>query len=154
MNSHVFIYSPERQSPLQRNLYGTITFIAWAVYFYLILPLLTLLLWGLGLRGTYVQLWLPESGLDPMLVINLPLIALGCALLLIGWAEYNRARFQGKDRRAQPVPVMAEHMAEELGVSPVLAAQLFNSRIATLKMDEAAALQEVQSVTRLALNVV
>ena len=94
MNSQVLIYSPQNQSNVQRGLYGTITLVAWAVYFYLILPLVTLLLWWLGLRGSYVQLWLPEAGFDRTLALTLPLLAVACALLLIGWAEINRLRFE------------------------------------------------------------
>ena len=92
MNSQVLIYSPQNQSNVQRGLYGTITLVAWAVYFYLILPLVTLLLWWLGLRGSYVQLWLPEAGFDRTLALTLPLLAVACALLLIGWAEIDRLR--------------------------------------------------------------
>lgn len=151
MNSQVLIYAPERQSPMQRNLYGTITFVAWAVYFYLILPLLTLLLWAAGLRGSYVQLWLPEAGFDPTLAITLPLIALGCAIVLIGWAEFNRAKFQDNERRSQIEDAAQADVATELGVEPAMAIELRNARIATLRMDESATLQGVQSTSRLAI---
>ena len=146
MNSHVLIYSPQRQSNVQRGLYGTITLLAWAVYFYLILPLVTLLLWWLGLRGSYMQLWLPEAGFDRTLAFTLPLLAVACALLLIGWAEINRARFQNRERRSQTDNAAPGEIADVLGASHALAERLRGARVARLTMDEDAALSEVAVV--------
>lgn len=144
MNSHVLINAPHRQSHLQRGVYSTLTLVAWGIYLYLVLPLVTLLLWALGLRSSYLQLWLPEAGTPPMMLVTLPLIALGCAALLIGWAEWNRARFQNHERRGQAENVGELDMAAVLRVTPALADVLRHSRVATLQMDESALLQGVR----------
>ena len=143
MNSQVLIYSPQNQSNVQRGLYGTITLVAWAVYFYLILPLVTLLLWWLGLRGSYVQLWLPEAGFDRTLALTLPLLAVACALLLIGWAEINRARFQNRERRSPIGDAAPQEIADALGASHPFAERLRGARVATLSLDEQAGLSDI-----------
>ena len=150
MNSHVLIYSPQNQSSVQRGLYGTITLVAWAVYFYLILPLVTLLLWWLGLRGSYMRLWLPEAGFDRTLAFTLPLLAVVCALVLIGWAEINRARFQNRERRSQTADARPEEIADALGASHPFAERLRGARVATLTLDEEAALSGVTVSAELA----
>ena len=150
MNSQVLIYSPQNQSNVQRGLYGTITLVAWAVYFYLILPLVTLLLWWLGLRGSYVQLWLPEAGFDRTLALTLPLLAVACALLLIGWAEINRLRFQNRERRSHVGDTTPDEIADALGASHLFADRLRGSRVATLTLDEQAGLSGITVASELA----
>ncbi len=143
MNTDVLIYSPQNQSHVQRGLYGTLTLVAWAVYFYLVLPLITLLLWWLGLRGSYMELWLPEAGFDRTLAFTLPLLAVACALLLIGWAEINRARFQNRERRSQTDDAGPGDIADALGASHAFAERLRNARVATLSLDEQAGLSDM-----------
>ncbi|MDQ3205551.1 MAG: poly-beta-1,6-N-acetyl-D-glucosamine biosynthesis protein PgaD [Pseudomonadota bacterium] len=147
MKSHVLINAPERQSHLQRGVYSTLTLLAWGVYLYLILPLLTLLLWALGLRNSYLQLWLPDAGpAAPALLVTLPVLGLTCAALLIGWAEWNRARFQNHERRGQAEDADDAEIAAVLEVTPTLADALRHSRVATLVMDEDARLQGVHTL--------
>lgn len=143
MNSQVLIYSPQNQSNVQRGLYGTLTLVAWAVYFYLVLPLITLLLWWVGLRGSYIQLWLPESGFDRTLAFTLPVLAVVCALVLIGWAEINRARFQNRERRSHTGDAGLEEIAAALGASAPFAERLRGARVATLSLDEQAGLSDI-----------
>lgn len=143
MNSHVLIYAPQNQSQVQRGLYGTLTLVAWALYFYLVLPLITLLLWWLGLRGSYMELWLPEAGFDRTLAFTLPVLAVACALLLIGWAEINRARFQNRERRSQVGDAGPHEIADALGASHAFAERLRAARVATLSLDEQAGLSDI-----------
>ncbi len=150
MNSNVLIYAPERQPPFQRTMFGAITLMAWMAYLYLILPLLTLVLWALGLRGAYMQLWMPAHALDPGLFIVLPLLALACAVLLTGWAEINRQRFQGQDRRATAMDATPQEVAQTLGVNHATAADLRAARIARVLTDQDAVPQNIQMSQALA----
>ena len=150
MNTDVLIYAPQNQSNVQRGLYGTLTLVAWAVYFYLVLPLITLLLWWVGLRGSYVQLWLPEGGFDRTLALTLPLLAVACALLLIGWAEINRLRFQNRERRSHVGDTALDEIADSLGASHLFATRLRGARVATLTLDEQAALSGITVASELA----
>lgn len=143
MNANVLIYEPQRQQPLGRTLFGMITLIAWMAYVYLLLPLLTLLLWWLGLRTAFLELWLPQHALDRTLLVTLPLLALVCAALLIGWAEINRMRFVGHERRAAADDASPEEIAQCLGVAPATAADLRSARIATVVTDQSATPQQL-----------
>jgi biofilm PGA synthesis protein PgaD len=61
-----------------------------------------------------------------------------CALLLIGWAEYNRWRFSRQDRRSPQEDISVDEVAQRLGASLALAQQLGQSKITLLHMNEKA----------------
>lgn len=137
---HRLIYLPQRQGRATRTLYGIATALAWAFYAYLWLPLTTLALWLMGIRSTYFEVYLLDEPLDPPAMLgHLPLIALGCAVLLIGWAEYNRRRFQGKERRLVQADVELDAVAEAMRATPALGIALFDAKRATLRMDHSGA---------------
>ena len=69
-------------------------------------------------------------------MIALPVILVCCSLLLIAWAEYNRYRFGGKERRAPREDSSREDIAHALVASDALAAQLMNAKAVTLHMDD------------------
>ena len=66
----------------------------------------------------------------------LPVIALICGVVLIGWAEYNRVRFSKADRRKRRVKTNEEQVRISLGASPALAAKLRDGRIVRLALDD------------------
>lgn len=130
------IQKPRQQPRLQRTAWGFVTLAFWGFYFYLWAPLVTLVSWVLGGHMAWLQLYEHKQKLDPFLVIALPLILLCCAVALIAWAEYNRLRFAGKERRCPRVNATRAEIAQRLGASPVLAEQLFGAKAVTLHMDE------------------
>jgi len=65
----------------------------------------------------------------------LPLLLLACATLLIGWAEYNRLRFRGHERRLAQVDVENIEVALALSAPPALGAALVDAQRAVLAMD-------------------
>lgn len=128
-----------RQQPrLQRTAWGFVTIAFWGFYFYLWAPLLTALSWLLGGRLAFLQLYEYKQKVDPFLVIALPVMLVCCSVLLIAWAEYNRMRFAGKERRTPRVDVSLEEIAHHLGATPTLAAQLSAGKSVTLHMDDMA----------------
>lgn len=129
------IYLPHRQHRAKRTFYGVMTLVAWAIYAYLWLPLLTLLLWLVGVRLSYIELYLREQRLDAALLVTLPLLLLACATLLIGWAEYNRLRFRGRERRLAQVDVRDDEVALALSAPPALGTALLDAQRAVLTMD-------------------
>jgi biofilm PGA synthesis protein PgaD len=129
------IDKPERQHPIHRTLWGTVTAAFWLFYLYLLLPLATLLLWLLGVRNAYTELYLREAGIDAFLLGTLPVLALLCAAVVIVWAEYNRNRFQGQDRRQPQADATREDIAASLGASDTLAAELLTARRTLIQMD-------------------
>jgi biofilm PGA synthesis protein PgaD len=127
-----------RQPRLQRTAWGFVTLAFWGFYLYLWAPLLTLLAWLLGGRLAWLQLYEHGQHLDPFLIVALPVILACCAALLIAWAEYNRFRFTGKERRTPRKDASTEEVARNLGAPPHVAARLASARVITLHMDDLA----------------
>lgn len=141
----LIIDRPELQPRGQRAIFRALTLIAWSLYLYLWLPLATLGAWWLG-----VQLGLREMAGAPAPFVDIDLFALlGKAallamLLIIGWAEYNRLRFQGNERRGPRLIVSSEQSAIAFGVDPEIARRLRGARQATLLLDEHARVTDVR----------
>lgn len=89
-----------------------------------------------GWQQAWLQLYERKQHLDPFVIIALPVILAGCALLLIAWAEYNRYRFAGRERRNPREDASRSEIARSLGASDQLAEQMFNAKAITLHMDE------------------
>ncbi|KAF1719176.1 poly-beta-1,6-N-acetyl-D-glucosamine biosynthesis protein PgaD [Pseudoxanthomonas wuyuanensis] len=132
------ISKPYAQPRLQRTAWGFVTLGFWALYFYLWSPLATLVLWLLGIRTAFFELYTRQHQVEPFLLISLPIIAVLCALLLIGWAEYNRHRFGKSDRRGAQANVSLEEVAAGLGAAPAVAASLRDAKVTVLHMDDRA----------------
>ena len=130
------ISKPGAQPALHRSFFGVITAAFWALYLYLWLPLLTLVLWLFGIRTTIFELYLREHQIDPFLILALPLIAITATILLILWAEYNRWRFKDKERRNPQANVTLDRVAAALHATPEIAAELNSGRISILHMDQ------------------
>ena len=125
----------DRLASTRRGVAGVLTAFAWLLYAWLWLPLITLLAWFVGLRTAYLRLYLEDQGVDAFVLLALPLIALGCALLMVGWAEYNRLRFARRERRRRPADIGQEEVHAALGGTPALAERLRSGRIVTLSLD-------------------
>ncbi|OPX19487.1 MAG: poly-beta-1,6-N-acetyl-D-glucosamine biosynthesis protein PgaD [Desulfobacca sp. 4484_104] len=80
-----------------------ITIVCWAVYVYILLPLVTLLLWLLGFQ-TMQRFILGDQGYSELIKIlkNGGMITLIIVLLLIGWTYYNLlfVRIKGERRNS------------------------------------------------------
>lgn len=121
-----------------RVFWGGVTGVFWLLYLYLWLPLITLAMWLLGVNNTLLELYIPEGRVDAYVLVALPLIALVCAVVLSTWAEYNRQRFQGMDRRVSVEPVGIEMMALSLGAVSEVAAAMRAGKHMTLTMSDKA----------------
>ncbi len=132
----IIINRPERVARRQRTLFGLLTLLVWIGYAYLWLPLITLLLWLLGFRTAHIQLYLKSHDAQPFFLLVIPLIVLAAALLQIGWAEYNRRRFQGRERRNPVADVGLAEVSVDMGATLGLTRQLQEARVAILHMSE------------------
>ncbi len=132
------IDNSDRLSTSHRVFWGGVTGVFWLLYIYLWLPLITLAMWLLGFNNAIVELYLPAGRVDAYLLITLPLIALVCAVVLSTWAEYNRQRFQGVDRRRGSERVDIETIARSLGAGAEVAAAMHNGKHMTLTMSDEA----------------
>lgn len=130
------INTPHKVSRTTHTLYNTITFLAWLLYAYLWLPVVTLIAWVLGARTGFIELYVRDNALDPTLVVTLPLLLLLCAAVLIGWAEWNRLRFSDRDRRGERAPVTQHDVFERLGADSALGQSLAHAKNAVLTLDD------------------
>ncbi|SFK72045.1 poly-beta-1,6-N-acetyl-D-glucosamine biosynthesis protein PgaD [Lysobacter sp. cf310] len=134
------------QPRLRRTAWGFVTAVFWGMYVYLWMPVITFLLWVLGIRNAYFELYLREHRVEPFLLIALPSLALCAAVLLIAWAEYNRWRFSGKDRRGAPPSAQLDEIARALGADVEIGAALNAGRVVVLNMDAQAIPRGVRNV--------
>ena len=100
MRNTLIIERPELQSMTQRYGWKSVTFFFWMFYIYLWVPLITLVVWLVGVKLFHINM-IEFSGYE-VLVDKLGLysaIILIISIILIGWAEVNRMRFKNKLRR-------------------------------------------------------
>lgn len=119
-----------------RTLQGVVTLLAWVAYAWLWLPVITVIAWMLGVRTSFVELQLRNYDFDQDTFGILFTLAVVATILLIGWAEYNRHKFGGRDRRTPARNVELEHMAETLRTSPEVSRQLSSAKSITLAMGD------------------
>ncbi|MFD0324851.1 poly-beta-1,6-N-acetyl-D-glucosamine biosynthesis protein PgaD [Lysobacter gummosus] len=131
------IQKPGAQPALPRTLWGMVTGAFWLIYLYLWTPVLTLVLWLLGIRNVASELYLRKHEVDPFLMLALPATAGVVVALLLIWAEYNRWRFAeaSSERRGSQRSVALEEVARALGASSEVAAALNAGRVSVLHMD-------------------
>ena len=132
------IHNSDKLPKSHRVFWGGVTGVFWLLYLYLWLPLITLAMWLLGVNNTLVELYIPEGRVDAYLLVSLPLIALVCVTVLSVWAEYNRQRFQGVDRRASVESVGLEMLARSLGAASEVAVAMRAGKQMTLTMSDEA----------------
>ena len=135
-HEHLIIRKPRSQPRAQRLAWRVVTLGFWALYFYLLLPLITLLLWWAGVRTAYTELY--PYNTDHFLLYMLPLIGLLCLALVILWSEYNRLRRQGRERRMRQRNTSLPSIAAALHASRELAEDLAGRRVVVLHMDDGA----------------
>ncbi|MEL1264746.1 poly-beta-1,6-N-acetyl-D-glucosamine biosynthesis protein PgaD [Pseudoxanthomonas putridarboris] len=132
------IHQPKKQPRLHRTAWGFVTLGFWMMYLYMLAPLVTLVLWLLGIRTAMFELYSRDHQVEPFLLVSLPIMAGLCAVMLISWAEYNRFRFGGMDRRSRQSDVTVHEMAAALGASDKVARALKQAKVTVLHMDDQA----------------
>ena len=118
------ISRPERQTAAQKWGYRSVTVVAWLLWFYLVIPLLSLVAWLVGLVFLHDVL-LQGLTLDGLLRL-LATYGLGIAVLTgtyLLWALYGYLRFRRQVRRrtVQPVSDQALASLHDLPLGEVLA---------------------------------
>jgi biofilm PGA synthesis protein PgaD len=100
MSNHLIIDKPHLQNHMQRYGWGTVTFIAWAIYVYLWMPMLTLFAWWIGYKLFHIHFieLNGAAGLFDKLALYATIILVLSAILII-WARIEQLRFKDKERR-------------------------------------------------------
>jgi biofilm PGA synthesis protein PgaD len=137
MKTPLVIDRPDLQAWQQKAVFGLMTAAFWAAWFFLWLPLVTLLAWlffGYQFQFHMITLRGYEGFMDLLLVYALVIIAMGGALIV--WALYNHYRFRGVDRRRPPSPPSDIQLGELLHLPPEVFAEWRQHAIVTVHHDD------------------
>jgi len=119
MSEIEIIDKPKLKSFLRKITELGFTSLMWGLWFYLFLPLLNLVLWVLGIRYFYVELF-ELAGYKGLINILLKAgwVILIVFLILRSWGVYNYRRFGKRERRKGLPPETLEKTAEYFQISP------------------------------------
>lgn len=114
MTNPLIIEKPELQSTKQKFFFSLITLVFWVVWFYIWLPVVSLIAWLLGIDFFYEHMIILKGfeGLLSVIGWYATVIALS-ALTLVAWSAYNLFRFRNKNRRTSFAAVTAEELATD-----------------------------------------
>lgn len=109
----LLINKPKLQRPVQRTLFGLITLLAWMAWVSLWLPLITLVVWLLGFRTGYIEVFTGSHERAWHALLQIAALVSLCAVVTASWATYNWWRFRriarrSNSRRVVPLPAMAK----------------------------------------------
>jgi len=110
------IYRPDLQPPGRRAMFSVITLLAWVIWLYLFLPLLSLGAWWFGIATFREQMLVPGRGEYLLTLTGYAIVVAVTALVIIGWSRYNQLRFGGPDRRQPLPPISDETVARRFGL--------------------------------------
>ncbi|NLT54983.1 MAG: poly-beta-1,6-N-acetyl-D-glucosamine biosynthesis protein PgaD [Actinomycetales bacterium] len=128
------IRRPERVPKGRRGVFAMLTLVMWSLYAWLLLPLLTSLLWLAGLTTAYSATVREVGSIDIVLVGGLVVASVAMAVLLLVWAELQRHRFTGVERRRRAPDTPVTEIASTLGVDAEVLRGLRNGRVVLLTM--------------------
>ncbi len=132
MKTPLIIDYPELQTPAQKTLWSIVTAVAWTLWFYLWLPLLSLVAWGAGIQLMIVEVFLPDRSDDMRELIRLIVYVIFTTLFVVIWSQYNLRRY-GRRNRRQRIPSVDTHtLARYYEISPQMLEKLRNQRLQTL----------------------
>ena len=128
--------SPELQAGRHRLVYSVMTFVAWIVWAWLWLPLVTLVGWYLGVRTFIREIIIPDSVTIWASVLVYLLIIVLIGIFLIMWSRYNVLRFRGDERRRAAARVTDTEMRMRFDLSPDLLARFRDEDSLVVEHDE------------------
>jgi len=129
--------SPSMQSLWQRYSSVILTFIFWVLWFFLWVPVATLLAWYLGFHRVYFEMFTLQG--YKQVIHNFVTFLISVAIMggsLAIWAAYNFIRFKGNDRRAKPQSVTLEDQAEFFGIDSELLRKYRHASYVSVSFDD------------------
>ena len=142
----LIIDTPSLQSLRQRYGYALLTLLFWILWFYLWIPLISLVAWLLGIELFHREM-IVLDGLRGLLDL-LGWYGLTIALLggcYTGWALYNQLRFRGKSRRRSPPPVEPLELAAAFDIEPALILPLQEAKRIVIVHDEEGRIRAIKT---------
>jgi biofilm PGA synthesis protein PgaD len=130
------INRPDLLSRRKRAMFSGITLIAWVVWFYLFLPLISAVAWWAGAELFASYMLDPDERTYLMTLLFYVIGIATAGLVIFSWSRYNQLRFQGHDRRA-PMPAVTDAMIQaRFRVDAESLHQIHNSQIMRLHLDD------------------
>lgn len=92
--------------------------LAWAVWFFLLRPLIIVFLWYMGVKMTYFQMVKMEGFNNPEFFRWLAVGICFILVIMFAWSRYNAIRFRNKERRHSRGECDSVDMADFYRVEP------------------------------------
>jgi poly-beta-1,6-N-acetyl-D-glucosamine biosynthesis protein PgaD len=141
--SPLIISHPERQSGTQHTLFGALTVGIWALWIYLWLPLITGILWIVGIRWAYIQVFKGTRGISLWVVVWI----LGAVIVTVAyWSSYNIIRYAGNTQRRRAKAVSKAVIGRKFGVTSDALYTLVHERRLNLYFDKRGELTRVDAI--------
>jgi biofilm PGA synthesis protein PgaD len=135
-NTTVIFDRPDLQARRHRWAYSALTLLAWGIWMYLWLPVVTLLAWYLGVRTFIREMVIPDPrAMGALALAYLVVVAILGAILVV-WSQYNLRRFRGQDRRRASPPVSDEELVHWFQISPEMLEGFRSQGSFTVEHDE------------------
>ena len=142
----LIIESPSLQTLRQRYAYAVLTLFFWVFWFYLWIPVISLVAWLLGIESFYDQM-IVQAGLEALqeLLGLYTTVIMALGLALTGWALYNQIRFRGRERRMSHPTIGNEETARFFAIEPAMVERLQAAKLVEITHSEDGRLQAIRS---------
>ena len=141
--SPLIISHPERQSGTQHVLFSMLTVSIWALWIYLWLPLITGILWIVGIRWAYIQVFRGTRGVSFWVIAWI----LGAVIVaVVYWSIYNSIRYEGRTQRRRAKVVSKTMMGQKFGVNGEALYTITHERRLNLNFDDREELMRVDAL--------
>jgi biofilm PGA synthesis protein PgaD len=147
------IYRPDLLPSRHRVMFSGMTLVAWGIWAYLFLPLISVLAWWAGVE-MFANYMLDPDERTYFVTLTMYLIVIaGAGLVIFAWSRYNQLRFQGHDRRAHTPPVSQDMIQARFRVDAETLDQIHASKVMVLDLTADGRIHEVTTrVARKPLN--
>jgi biofilm PGA synthesis protein PgaD len=142
--SPFIISHPERQSGVQHTMFSALTLSVWVLWLYLWLPLITTILWMVGIRWAYIQVFKGSRGISLWVIVW---ILMATSVILGCWSSYNHIRYAKKTQRRRVQTLAKSSIGISFGISSSTLSVLLRERRLNLYFDDAEQLVRVVAVS-------
>jgi biofilm PGA synthesis protein PgaD len=114
IQSPLIISHPERQSGTQHALFSMLTVGIWVLWIYLWLPLITGILWIVGIRWAYIQVFRGARGVSFWVIAWI----LGAVIVAVAyWSIYNTLLYAERTQRRHAKVLSKIMIGQKFGVT-------------------------------------
>jgi poly-beta-1,6-N-acetyl-D-glucosamine biosynthesis protein PgaD len=116
----------------------TVTTLFWLAWLYLVMPLVSLLLWALGVQ-LFMDEMLVRGGYEALIgeLANYSLVILSMLAATLIWVYWNLRHYGRHEKRTfQPAPVSVEEMATSSGLAADVMPGIWASRQLRITFDD------------------